>query len=337
MQKNLLHITNGDSTAVLIEASAIEGDVLPWRDPMHHGPFPAVHNLDELGVIRAEYLAGQFHDINDIKRDFRLRNKQLRSASLFAEVILWFEHDLLDQLQILELLHWFSQPDIKSSHLSIICINQFPGITQFRGLGQLNSEQIESLLPLKTAVTGAQLVLANTAWKAFCSEDPRQIQNLINRELSTLPFLKTALRRHLQEYPWIDDGLTRSERQILTLCSSGVESPKSLFLENMALEKALYLGDWHTYRIIARLNNNSPRLLSCTPEDTFLYPPEHQIASKQFERQRLFLASAGKDVLSGYKNARSFFNRNEWLGGVHLDSHKPMWMLDDSSLQMVLH
>ncbi len=41
-----LHITNGDGVGNVLDACTIAGDVLPWRDPMHHGPFPAGLDLD---------------------------------------------------------------------------------------------------------------------------------------------------------------------------------------------------------------------------------------------------------------------------------------------------
>ena len=47
-----LHITNGDSAAAIIEASSVDGEILAWRDPMHHGPFPANTDLAEISLIR---------------------------------------------------------------------------------------------------------------------------------------------------------------------------------------------------------------------------------------------------------------------------------------------
>ena len=53
-----LHITNGDVAADILKASALNGDVLPWRDPMQYGPFPASLDLDAVSRVRAEFLAG---------------------------------------------------------------------------------------------------------------------------------------------------------------------------------------------------------------------------------------------------------------------------------------
>ena len=45
MNKSQLHVTNGDSVAEVIKSGTMQGDVLAWRDPMHHGPFIADLNL----------------------------------------------------------------------------------------------------------------------------------------------------------------------------------------------------------------------------------------------------------------------------------------------------
>ena len=42
-----------------------------------------------------------------IERDFIERDNVLKSYGEYARVILWFEHDLYDQLQILQILNWF--------------------------------------------------------------------------------------------------------------------------------------------------------------------------------------------------------------------------------------
>ena len=164
MNPNRLHITNGDSAADIIKGSSVEGDVLAWRDPMHHGPFPANLGLDALGDVRAKYLAGSDLDVQQVARDFRLRNEKLRTASEYQEVVLWFEHDLLDQLQLLELLNWFGQAQLESTLLTLICINDFPGFDNFRGLGELNCHQLEALFPKRKPVTSGQLQLAEIAW-----------------------------------------------------------------------------------------------------------------------------------------------------------------------------
>ena len=316
-----LHITNGDGAANLLKNSSIAGDVLPWRDPMHHGPFP-LGRLDTVSKIRAHYLGGD--DQSDAERDFRLRDTHLRGFRNYDTVTLWFEHDLLDQLQIVQILDWFADQDLKGTALRMVCIDSFQGIDPFRGLGQLTPAQIGTLDGSGACVTPDQMDLAKTVWDAFRSENPLDLETVLQGDLGPLPFLKTALQRHFMEYPWSQTGLTRSESQLLALARDGVNSPVDLFVQNMDLEDAFFMGDWPTFRIIGTLCQGG---LLTSPEP-FRHPSFDPDDRKRFRDQRLSLTPYGQQVLDGQANAFAAMPRDMWLGGVHLHSDKPMWTWD---------
>ncbi len=48
------------------------------------------------------------------------------------------------QLQLLQLLDWFSAAELGDTRLELICIDRFEGIEPFRGIGQLTPEQMAS-------------------------------------------------------------------------------------------------------------------------------------------------------------------------------------------------
>ncbi|MCP5082630.1 MAG: hypothetical protein GY948_13165 [Alphaproteobacteria bacterium] len=332
--RTYLHITNGDGAAGLLKASGLEGDVLPWRDPMHHGPFPANADLQTLSEIRGRYLAGPGLPEGDVVRDFELRNEHLKSACLYEEVVLWFEHDLLDQLQILQVLDLVADRFAAPRALSMICIDRFEGVEGFRGLGQLTCEQIKSLWPQRKPVSEAQIALASKGWSAFLSNDPADLERFLSEDLGELPFLAAALKRHLEEYPEAGTGLTRTEAQILALVTGGVHSPVSLFVQNMDLETTLYMGNWPTFSRINVLCSGPTSLLRCDPDGKFRYPPNEQFPPTAFAAQCLLLTEAGKDVTSGKRSAHNLIARDEWLGGVHLKSGEPMWSWDSANQRL---
>lgn len=331
-----LHITNGDGAGNLLKASPVEGDVLPWRDPMHHGPFPADLDLDAITVVRSDYLAGPYLDADAVRQDGRQRNAQLRASDTYDEVIFWFEHDLLDQLQILQILDWWADHK-PATRLSMVCINTFPGRDNFRGLGELMPEQIATLLPDRMPVTDAQLSVSKAGWAAFRSADPRNIEAFLQSDTRPLPFLAKALRRHLEEFPWTTHGLTRTEHQLLTLVANGVAKPGAVFVQNMEFEDALFIGDWPTFRRIAMLCEAEVALLHCTPHGRFRHQPVDNISADELTAQRLDVTDAGRDVLAGSRSAAAWLIRDEWLGGVHLKSGEPMWMWDPRLGRLVLN
>ena len=72
--------------------------------------------------------------------------RRLEAFADYDEVVLWFEHDLFDQLLLIRHLDWFSRRDLGRTKLSLICIGEFPGFEPFHGLGQLDADQLTSLL-----------------------------------------------------------------------------------------------------------------------------------------------------------------------------------------------
>lgn len=60
----------------------------------------------------------------------------------------------------------------------MICINAFPGVTPFYGLGQLTPAQLVSLSPDRQPVTTEQRALGARAWKPFTSSAPQAVRQL---------------------------------------------------------------------------------------------------------------------------------------------------------------
>ena len=162
------------------------------------------------------------------------------------------------------------------------------------------------------------------------------MERYVARDLSALPFLERPLRRHLQEFPWQQDGLSRTERQILQLVARGISSPGPIFVENMNQEDALFMGDWSTFRLVEDLCRADVPLLRCTPGPMFQYPPDMTIKRDAFLAQELALTDDGHRVLAGKTSAIDKIQRDVWLGGVALKSGSPMWMWDDDNSRLEL-
>lgn len=273
-----LRITNGDGAADTIQTCGVDGDVLPWRDPMHHGPYLPRLSLQQLSRVRIAYLEGDVKSPHESTsrvgpHGFTKRDSVLESAYKYNEVVLWFEHDLLDQLQILQLLDWFALAAPLEFKLSLICINQFDRITNFRGIGQLTPEQMATLYLKRQPVTSAQLQSAQIYWGAYCATEPKALLQLLKvhstKSESVSPFMAAALMGHCQEFQWTVDGLTRTERQLLKLVANGVTDPHQVFLNNMNFESHLYIGDWRTYSQIAELCESQHPLIACESGERF--------------------------------------------------------------------
>ena len=103
-----LIITNGDSAGALLRQAMPGVEVLPWRDVLHEGPVPVTDSLADLTDIRANYLARDGGDLDQTRTILQARDRGLARSTSFDRIVLWFEHDLYGQLQLLQVLDWFS-------------------------------------------------------------------------------------------------------------------------------------------------------------------------------------------------------------------------------------
>jgi hypothetical protein len=332
--RSCLHITNGDAAGEVLKRSGLGGDVLPWRDTMFEGPFPAGLDLAPMSRVRAAYLAGLGLPEDRIRDDFAARDAALGRAASYGAVTLWFEHDLLDQLQLLQLLDWFADADIGETDLGMVCIGDFPGIDEFRGLGQLDPQQLASLASQRAPVTETQLRLGKAGWAAFRASDPRAIERFLARDLTSLPFMTAALMRYLEEFPSAAEGVGRTHRTLLRLVESGVSDPVSLFRETMTREKVLYMGDWSTFRRIDELLRPRAPLLACRPFGVFRWPPGIALPLADFRAQTLSLTEAGRQVLAGERRTDALAGFDYWLGGVHFANGAAPWYWNGAAIRL---
>jgi len=200
--RNILNITNGDCAVEIMEKANIHGVFLPWQDVLHDGPVPAGLALEELSEVRAKFIIDRgWGTADNVKRLFIERDKILKSLNKYEKVILWFEHDLYDQLQLLQILDCLHQNRLTATTLSIICVNQY--------LGTLSPEEMVALFKCEEVITENHLELSSKAWSAFRSGSPEKWCALLKMDTTALPFLEGAVIRLLEEYPSCANGLSR--------------------------------------------------------------------------------------------------------------------------------
>ncbi len=313
----MLHITNGDSVVSTFRQARFPGAYLSWLDVLHDGPVPHTDTLSELSDVRAQWLAGWWGSYEKIRAEFRARDQALENFRKHEEVVLWFEHDLFDQLQLIQLLDWFSGQDLQKVKLSLIQINSYPGVKPFYGLGQLSGPQLARLFPMRIPVTAAHLKAGNEAWQAFRADTPGALLELTRQQSSLLPFLQQALLRFLQEYPWSTDGLSRLEREALQTAAAGHRNKQAIYSQVSRQEESPW-GDASVYlRISGLAAGKSPALVEVKKD-------EYAITDAG---QRLLEDKADWIELCG--------GVDRWMGGVHLKDAQSRWRWHESEKTLV--
>jgi hypothetical protein len=305
----ILHVMNGDSIRPIFAAAKLPGEMTVYADVLHEGPVPAGLSASAMRELRAKYFADDDAAWPSLLRLVEGWDAALERYTDYDEVVLWFEHDLFDQLLLVRHLAWFAQRPLGSTRLSLVCIDRFPGMDRFRGLGELTGDQFASLFPGRAPVSEGQIALAASVWDAFTDADPSRLARWAETDLDLLPFLAPALRRQLREFPATGSGLPRTERETLTVLAEGARSPVSLFHAVSARETCFFIGDLQfDWRLRAMASAPAPLIvLDLQNGRRPVLPPG-----------RVTITPTARDVLAGRQDWLSLVPFDRWLGGVHV-------------------
>ena len=312
-----LHISNGDCTD--LAGTGLARHIVYWRDVLHEGPVPAL-GREELRRVRAAFLieAGA-DDRAEGMRMFVERDAAVE-AGRDGEYVLWFEADLYDQLQIVEILALLAELEVPAERITLICIGEHPGIARFGGLGQLRAEQLRELPATKACatLTPAALELATRAWAAFRAPTPDGLPAIAASRSGELRFLGEAFERLSREYPSTRDGLSLTERRILAATAAQEATAGDVFVRAAAREARPYLGDGWAFAAMDRLARAPHPLLDVRP------------AGGPVERTTVLrLTATGARVLAGEADHVTLNGVDRWIGGVHLTGHDVPWRWDE--------
>ena len=336
-----LHVTNGDCAGDTLRQFA-DGPVIVTADVLHEGPAPAVDD-DAWYATRGRFLADEQPGTADrIATTLAAADRAIGDAIARGdEIVLWFEHDLFDQLLLIRLLDAIARRPSPPGgrRLSMICIDRFPGIERFIGLGQLDATKLQSLYPSRRPVGDDELAIASAAWNAFRSPDPRDLLAItvrlkpdttddgttrLKRDVSSdgtmrlqptagapLPFLREALLRFLAEYPSTANGLTLTEYRALSALAAGPLTGGALFTRTQADEPRPFMGDAPFFDTLRGLASaRTPLVVIDAPADRL-----------DIRDDRIALTAAGRAVVEGRGDRVALNGISMWRGGVHLEGN----------------
>ena len=305
----VLNIVNGEAIIKRLKTAGIQGAFLPWQDFLHEGPVPESLSLEALSKIRAEYISTKgLGSFDEVHQSFRDRNSTLNSFKKYQKIILWFENDLYDQLQFIQVLEWFSKYASKSTSISYIACDKYLHSYKPKELNEL-------LLYNREQVSHTHYIIVKKAWAAFCSPTPQAWFKLQYDDISELPFLKNSIIRMLEEYPNTINGLSRTAHQALLIIKDDIHHPQEIFERYQESEEIRFMGDvlfWDTLKELA----------------------DNQLLTSKNEGRYLQITHIGKEVIKGNINWLDIHQIDKWLGGVHLNKQN-LWCWDIKSKKII--
>ncbi len=278
MQTTTLHITSGDMAGEILVKSGVPGEVFVWHDILYDGPREPGWPDDETLEARARFLSETTD--GGLAQDYVLTILQVQYAKLrtaaqaespYDRVVLWFDACLFDQsmlCHILSCMHLLGM--INMIQVDLLCIDAFPGIEPYNGLGQLTPDQLASRYASRRPVTEQQFLFAEEVDRAFALQDQVAFKKLADSSDTPLPWIPAAVQRWLEEEPGrVTDsatgkttGLGRLACLALEAIQAGCETPGAVFTFVAARETPpQFWGDITLWERINALAEQDPPLV----------------------------------------------------------------------------
>jgi hypothetical protein len=293
-----LHVIGGEAAAGMHGGSGQPGDTLRWGDCLDEGPVRSGLSLEEMSRLRARFVAESIEGrpFEEVLQRFSRRDEALRGFKSFDETVLWFGSALGDQLQLLQVLNWFSRRELGRNRLVLCSADD------------------------RDDVTPDQLELARRGWEAVSSDRPDALSGMAGEDLSALPLLRSALIGLLEQYPWTDDGLSRAERGIMAAVADGPAELRAVF------ESAGVEGEQAPFLFRIRSMSGGKRHLVQLEGD--LSEEDGPPHDEGIWKRQLMLTDIGRKVLTGQADCVRLYGVDRWIGGVHLKGSRAAWRWD---------
>ena len=306
--ERIVHVCNGDSTDDSLSLADLPGEIRVWADALDQGPVLPVSD-DEHWRLRGEFWAARgFPGGAERLAEW---DRGVDEAAAAEELILWFEHDLFDQLALIRLLARLARRGLPQQ-LTIVSIDRHPEIPNFLGLGELKPEQLAELWPRRTPLSRDAIDEAITAWIAVTAADPRALP-FLTRRIKAMPFLAGALERQLEELPDPQSGLSRTERQLLAAIARGVASAGELMSTVQAIDPRYPITDRHLLATLQTLGRCG------------LIEGGVQVS----------VTALGRQALAGAIDRVHEAGIDDWRGGVRLAGRGPVWRWDGQQRKLI--
>lgn len=255
-----LHITSGDIAGDNLRKAGLPGEVFVWHDILYDGPRQPGWPDEEVLKARALFIeetTGGGLNRSSVLDTLHAQYRLLAEMDVDRQIVLWFDACLFDQAMLVHILSCLVRTEAR--RVELLCVDAFPGIAPYNGLGQLNPQQLASLYSNRSAVTEEQYRFAALADRAFAAKDVSLFGQLSQAADVPLPWIPAAVRRWLQEQPDPATGLGRLESLALAAVRSGCHRPWKIFEAVAAADTPpQYWGDITLWAVLNGLAERTP-------------------------------------------------------------------------------
>ncbi|MEN8857439.1 MAG: DUF1835 domain-containing protein [Flavobacteriaceae bacterium] len=255
MSSSILHITNGDSTTNYLKSLQIKGEYITWREMLCEGKTSIDVGSETFWKTRFEFLKSSYKITKKTFIDYTLKEyRNLCQKKNQQEIVLWFEHDLFCQINMIALLSWLKKYR-NGEKISLVCSGDIVGSEKRLSLSQLNKEQINTHYQNRVELTQDDIEYADYIWQLYCSDSPLRLETVYKfNPMSPFVYLTDAIAMHLKRFPSIENGLNSVENYIIQTANETDPSSKNDLVSNLLKNEEGYgFGDTQYLQKIDKL------------------------------------------------------------------------------------
>lgn len=261
----ILHILNGDSTLSTFEKANIPGEVIVWREILSEGPVLPDINSAEFWRERENFICSEYNDTNERYKKIVIDElNKLNNINKFDEVVLWFEHDLFCQVNLIFLLNYIYLKEF-AGQLSVINIDEFfkPG---FKGIGELQPENYSVVYENRLNLNIDDVEASIEVWKIYSDANPSLLNDIEDINFGKLKYLKNAFESHRQRFPFIENGLNKIQSDLLSIIAQKKQTLNEVVTAYLRSDFVYGIGD---LQVINYIKSLSPEIVYIL--DNFVY------------------------------------------------------------------
>ena len=255
MNSSILHITNGDCTTEYLKSLDFKGDFITWREMLCEGKTSIDVGSENFWKTRFEFLKSSYKISKKTFIDYTLKEyRNLCQKKDQKEIVLWFEHDLFCQINMIALISWLKKYR-SGEKISLVCSGDVKGSKKRLGLGELNKKQLLEHYQGRVVINQDDIEYADYIWQLYCSDSPLRLEIVYKfNPMSPFKYLTEAIEMHLKRFPSIENGLTSVENFIINTANNSNPSTKVELVKNLLNSQEVYgFGDTQYFQKIERL------------------------------------------------------------------------------------
>ncbi|WP_235291419.1 hypothetical protein [Portibacter lacus] len=232
--------------------TGISGNIMVWREALVQGPLFYQLDSELFWEMRSQFMEEAFGSkLVEYKR--KVINEFLKLKRFQGrEIVLWFEHDLFCQINMIAMLSYLLR-NKKKVKISLVCVGDYPNSERRLGLGEISSDDYPKLFHKRTILEKSDLLLADRAWMYFCGKEIHKFESI---QSTTFEYLGEALKNALQIFVINGEHSELEKEIILALNEEGMDKRK-LISKLLREHNHLGFGDLQYEYIIRNIEKSS--------------------------------------------------------------------------------